>query len=295
MSANSEDSVLVYDVGGSHISSAVCFAGDYRLGPVVRGRYGACETAEAFVDLLQQLGVEAAAGTAGIQGAGLAMPGPFDYAAGISQMRHKLPYLYGVDLRGALAARFDWQPQQVRFLNDAAAYLLGEVGAGAARGVARAVGVTLGTGIGSAFAIDGSIVTSGPGVPPGGEVWNLPYGGGIVEDALSGRAIQNNYQTNTGKQVEVAESAALAPTDAAAAEAFAEFGRHLGIALRMLTAEFAPEAVVIGGGISRSAQLFLPAAEYELEGMKVELRVSSLRDKAALVGAGVAWFASKDN
>ena len=36
-------------------------------------------------------------------GASLAMPGPFDYAAGVSWMQHKLPYLYGFDLRGALA------------------------------------------------------------------------------------------------------------------------------------------------------------------------------------------------
>ena len=257
----------------------------------MRGHYGECETAEAFLDLLHSLGEQASQGSAGILGAGLAMPGPFDYAAGVSQMRHKLTYLYGVDLRGALAARFGWQPRQVRFLNDAAAYLLGEIGAGAARGVPRAVGITLGTGIGSAFAANGSIVTSGPGVPPGGEVWNLPYGYGIVEDSLSGRAIQQTYKSRTGRQVEVADIAAAAPEDADAAAAFAEFGRHLGIALRGLAGEFAPEVVVIGGGISRSAHLFLPAAERELQGMKLELRVSSLRDKAALVGAGVAWFA----
>jgi glucokinase len=67
----------------------------------------------------------------------------------------------------SLAERFGWQPGQVRFLLDSAAFLLGEIGAGEARGVERAVGITLGTGIGSAFAVDGQIVTEGPGVPPG--------------------------------------------------------------------------------------------------------------------------------
>lgn len=292
VSANSEDSVLVYDVGGSHVSAAVCFAGGYRLGPVASGHHADRQSADAFVDLLYSLGVQASTGITGALGAGLAMPGPFDYAAGISWMRHKLPYLYGVDLRGALAQRFGWQPSQVRFINDAAAFLLGEVGAGVARGVPRAVGITLGTGIGSAFAAEGRIVTSGAGVPPGGEIWNLPYEGGIVEDALSSRAIQHSYLARTGQQREVAAIAAAASSDPVAAEVFTGFGRHLGIALRMLASEFAPNVVVLGGGISRASHLFLPAAQRELQGLNMELRISTLLDKAALVGAGVAWFTS---
>ena len=67
------------------------------------------------------LAAQASAGLCDIPGAELAMPGPFDYAAGVSWMRHKLPYLYGVNLREALAPRFGWQAGQVRFLNDAAA------------------------------------------------------------------------------------------------------------------------------------------------------------------------------
>ena len=69
-------------------------------------------------------------------------------------MQHKLQYLYGFDLRGALAGHFGWPPTSVRFLNDAAAYLVGEIAAGAARGVSRVVGITLGTGVGSALVRD---------------------------------------------------------------------------------------------------------------------------------------------
>jgi glucokinase len=234
--------------------------------------------------------MKAADGLDGVSGAELAFPGPFDYAAGISRMKHKLPYLYGVDLRGKLAERFGWRPNQVRFLLDSAAFLLGEIGAGEARGIERAVGITLGTGVGSAFAVDGRVVTEGRGVPPGGEIWNLPYEGGIVEDAVSTRAIQGSYEKKTGKLLQVAEIAAVTASDANASEAFAEFGRHLGLAMRMLFSEFAPDVVVIGGGIARSPQLFLPIAAKELEGLKIQLRVSKLLDHAALAGAGVEWF-----
>lgn len=295
MTAPLGESVLVYDVGGSHVSATLCSVGDYRLGPVVIGDYADCHSADAFVDLLHSLGVQASAGATASLGAELAMPGPFDYARGISHMRHKLPYLFGVDMRQALAKRFGWLPCQVRFVNDAAAYLLGEIGAGAVHGVQRAVGITLGTGIGSAFAVDGHVLTSGPGVPPGGEIWNLPYESGIVEDFLSTRAIQNGYRQRTGQQREVSAIAAAAASDPAAAEVFAEFGRHLGLALRIITAEFAPSVVVLGGGISRSSHLFLPAAERELQGLNLKLRTSALLDRAALVGAGVAWRSNSNH
>jgi len=283
-------SVLVYDVGGSHVSASVCRQDGYRLGPVARGLHPTEPSSEAFVNVLHSLGTQASANFDSVSGAELAMPGPFNYATGISQMTHKMPYLFGVDLRAALAQCFAWQPCKVRFLNDAAAYLLGEVGAGAARNVQRAVCITLGTGVGSGFAVDGHVVTDGLGVPPGGEIWNLPYEGGILEDAISTRAIQGNYQRRTGKLCKVSELAASAKLDPIAAEVFAEFGRHLGQALKCVVSVFAPEVVVLGGGISRSAHLFLPQAQQELNGLPLELRISTLMDQAPLVGAGVAWF-----
>jgi glucokinase len=178
----------------------------------------------------------------------------------------------------------------VRFLHDAGAFLLGEIGAGAAHGVPRAVGITLGTGIGSAFAVDGRLVTEGSGVPPGGEIWNLSYEGGIVEDFLSTRAIQANFQKRTGKLSDVAEIAVNAVYDPDAAEVFRDFGRHLGLALRMTLSEFGPQAVVLGGGISRSAHLFVSVAESYLESLNLRLVSSALKDNAPLVGAAVAWF-----
>ncbi|MGB6973132.1 MAG: ROK family protein [Terracidiphilus sp.] len=285
--------VLVYDVGGSHVSAAVCHADGYRLGAVASAPHPAEATSEAFVGLLHALGSQANSDGQPLLGAGLAMPGPFDYAAGISAMRHKLPYLFGVDLRAALSARFGWQPAQVRFLNDAAAYLLGEVGAGAARDFSRAVAITLGTGIGCAFGVDGRVATEGKGVPPGGEIWNMPYEGKTVEDYLSTRALQKSFRERTGKQSEVAAiAAAAAAGDAVAGEVFAEFGRTLGRALRLLLSEFAPQVVVLGGGIARSSQLFITAAMLELDGLNMNLRITELGDRAPLAGAGLDWFAS---
>ena len=284
-----ESSVLVYDVGGGHVSAAVCSLDSYQLGRVITAPHPIDLTSDAFLNLLHSVGVQAMRGFNQILGASLGFPGPFDYSAGISQMTHKMPYLFGVNLRQALAQRFEWNPVQVLFLNDAAAYLLGELGSGSARGMNRAIAITLGTGIGSAFSVDGQVTVEGPGVPPGGEIWNLPYEDGIIEDALSTRAIQRAYALRTRQKSEVIDIAAAVVNDPTAAEVFREFGHHLGRALRQTLILFSPDVVVFGGGISCAADLFLAAAEYELRDLNLSLRVSALQDRAPLVGAGFAW------
>lgn len=293
VSAEVEPCVVVYDVGGSHISAAVCFKEGFRLGTVARANLPEEQSSQAFVEVLYSLGTKASEEVVGAEGAELAMPGPFDYAKGISWMKHKLPYLYGVNVSEALAARFGWKASQVRFLNDAAAYLLGEVGAGAARGVQRVVCFTLGTGVGSGFAVDGKVVTEGKGVPPGGEIWNVPYEGGIVEDQISTRALQRAYFERAGQEREVASIAHYATGgEQVSIDVFKAFGRNLGVALKNLLKDFAPDVVVLGGGISRSSYLFLAETQKELEGTNIEVRIAELGDNAPLAGAGVAWFGS---
>ena len=287
--SGSKNRVLVYDVGGSHISAAVFEDGTCHLSGVASAGYPSEQSTATFLNVLHSLAANAMSGVDGVSGASFAMPGPFDYDAGVSWMEHKLAYLYGFDLRRAMAEHFGWQPAQVRFMNDAAAFLAGEVANGAARGVGRVVGITLGTGVGSAFAIDGHVIREGEGVPKGGEIWNVPYQGGIVEDQISTRAIQRSFLERTGKQEEVVAIASSAQNDAVAKEVFSTFGRTLGVALRSVLNVFAPQAIVLGGGIARSAQLFLPAAQAEI-GDFAELRISALADDAPLVGAGAAWF-----
>jgi glucokinase len=284
--------VLTFDVGGSHISAALCSGHDLSLGPVAGAHYGDITTSDGFVGLLYDLAAKAAEGDPSGIGTTLAVPGPFDFEAGVSLMRHKLVYLYGIDLRHALAARLGSEPSQIRFLNDADAYLLGEVGAGAAKGFGRAVGLTLGTGIGSAFAVDGRLVTTGAGVPKDGEIWNVPYENGIVEDFVSTRAIAGNYGRRSGKTISVAEIADAANHDSDAQEAFAEFGHHLGQVIGSLLADFRADVVVLGGGISRSADLFLPMTRAEISNRALQIRVSELLDRAPLVGCAVATFAA---
>jgi glucokinase len=290
--SGTQNRVLAYDVGGSHISAAVFDRANHQLSGLVTAGYPSEQSTATFLDVLQSLAEKATQGQDGVAGTCLAFPGPFDYQAGVSWIQHKLAYLYGFDLRAALASRLGLPPSAIRFLNDAAAYLVGEMAAGAASGVHRVVGITLGTGVGSGFGVDGHVIREGPGVPPGGEIWNVPYQEGILEDQISTRAIQKTYRERTGQEREVAAIAGDAARDSLAAQVFADFGRTLGVALRSVLGEFGPNVIVLGGGISRSAHLFLPAAQSEI-GTFAELRVSALGDRAPLVGAGAAWFENR--
>jgi glucokinase len=289
LKVKSADRLLAYDIGGSHISAGLCLLEPLSVGRTAIAPLADTITSHAFLSLLQDLGQQLMCCEEETAGASLAFPGPFDYEAGISHMCHKLKALNGVDLRTAFACRLGWAPEQIRFLNDANAAMLGEIGAGAARGASRAVGIVLGTGIGSAFVQDGDLITDGEGIPPGGEIWNLPFMDGIVEDQLSARAIQGEYEARTGEHLSVEAISLRAATDPDAQAVFKILGQHLGAAIGQILAPFCPDVVVLGGGISRSSHLFMPAAQSQLNGLGIRLVPSVLLQEAPLLGAAMYW------
>ncbi len=291
------DSALVFDVGGSHISAALCLLPQLELLRVVRTSLPSVPSAQAFLDALIECGEQTKCSLYAPCGAAIGIAGPFDYANGISRMQHKLQYLYGFDLKPAVAERFGWSPDRVLFLKDADAFLLGEIGSGDASRAKKVIGITLGTGIGSAFAENGLILTTGLGVPANGEIWDLVYEHSTVEDLISTRRLQISYARHKGDgsngdvvAPDVTTIAARAAFDERAIEVFVEFGRTLGQVIRRVAASYAPQVIVLGGGISRSSHLFLPSAVSELRGSGMTLQVSAQIDQSPLRGAAVHWL-----
>jgi len=292
--SNSKLNILLYDVGGTHAAAALAQDASLRFDRRFSSALDSSGNAGHILDTLEKLGKTALAendlALQDLSGISLGTPGPFDYDLGISQMRHKFAALYGINLRAELGLRFKVAPAAVTFVNDACAYLLGEIHRGAGAKVQRAIGITLGTGLGSAFAVNGEIATSGAGLPNGGSLWDFPWEGGIVEDSISARAIQNLHRTRTGESLEVQEIALRARNGGPALQTMHQFGRTLGRVLAQTCSAFRPQVVVFGGAISRSADLFLPAARAEMGSGNTRLAMSDLFDDAALVGAGVRWL-----
>ena len=200
----------------------------------------------------------------------VAMPGPFDYRRGIGLFEGvgKFEALYGVDVKKELLGGLPGPPGSVTFVNDAEAFMWGEHLYGAAVGYARCVGITLGTGVGSAFFAEGAVCRSGTGVPPEGRVDLLEVDGRPLEDIVSTRALQREYYARTGKSVQgAAELGRLARSgdDVATAVLFGAFER-LGAELRPWLENFGAEALVVGGAMARSWDLVGPALSAGLQG-----------------------------
>ena len=221
--------------------------------------------------------------------AGVATAGPFDYERGVAKFRGvaKLESLYGVDLRDRLSRDLGLEPpERVRFLNDAHAFVLGEWWTGAAKGHARAMGVTLGTGLGSGFLADGQIVTSGSGIPPDARLDLVPFRGSAVEDVISGRGIVAAF----GAKGDVAEIARRARSgEPSAIGAFRGFGSALGEFLGPWIVRFAPTCLVFGGSITRAWDLFADAFQRSCpEASALRFRGPAARlDEAPLLGAAL--------
>jgi glucokinase len=290
LSEDRKHPLLVFDVGGSHIGGSLFHPDGMTVGEVHTLPVQETGSVEQFFAAFESLATTLLPPSDPRSGVAIAIPNPFDYEHGVSYMQHKYRQLYARNLRQGLGERLGCDPSQVHFLNDAAAFLTGELCQGAAIGIGRAIGIALGTGVGSAFAVDGKIVVSGRGVPAGGEIWNLPYRNSTVESLISTRSIRRRYEELTGRRAEVRDIADLGMEDPKARQIFEDFGKELGSVLLDICHEFAPQRIILGGGISRAAQLFLPAAEKELADPAIQLRVSDLFERAPLIGAGVSWM-----
>lgn len=213
------------------------------------------------------------------------MPGPFDYSNGISFLQHKLSAWFGVNVREHLANRFEIEEKEIVFLNDADAFLVGELQEPLP---SRAIGITLGTGIGAAFAIDGESVPAPEILPNRHDLYSLPWKGETVEDFISSRGIIRLHQKRGGRYRSVKEIAANSKVDPVAAETMFAFGKELGLVIETYLLPFAPNTIILGGSISRSSETFLPAiASGVLANL---LKVSKHFEKAALLGSIAHWF-----
>jgi glucokinase len=203
--------------------------------------------------------------------------------------------------------------------HDANAAALAERHYGAAAGAATVVFIAIGTGIGSALLLDGVIYRGAFGVAP--ELGHLPVvpdgrpcpcgKNGCWERYCSGTALATTavellarngtrspvlrrlVRTDAGRVTGQRVAAAAREGDPVAEAALEEMARWLGAGLAIVADVFDPELVVIGGGVSESAPLFLDEAREHYARMVTgagrrplaRIRTAQLGDAAAVVGA----------
>jgi glucokinase len=199
---------------------------------------------------------------------GVGTAGVIDPAAGsVVAATDALPGWAGVPLARELTALLGLP---VRVDNDVNAFALGEAAGGAARGRAHVLAVTVGTGIGGAFLLEGRLWRGAH--HNAGELGHLPVPGlgdrpcacgaaGHLESVAAGPAMADRYRRLAGDAVSFAEVARRAQAgDGTAVEVVEEGGAVLGQLLAGLVNAIDPESVVVGGGVPAPAGRYWAAA-----------------------------------
>lgn len=204
---------------------------------------------------------------------GVALPGFLDAKRGRVVYLSNVPALSGVPLRRMLAARLACP---VTLDADTNAGAVGEAVLGAARKTERVLYLTMGTGLGAALAVRGEPVRVSHHTV--GQVAHVPLAPsgprcrcgerGCAEALLSAKGILRlaaSQGLDVASALELRDlalgrAAGSRSLRRAALSVWEETGRRLGSLCVALGALFSPDAIVIGGGISGAAPLFLSEA-----------------------------------
>ncbi|MDY2699216.1 MAG: ROK family glucokinase [Lachnospiraceae bacterium] len=241
-----------------------------------------------------------------IAGAGVGAPGPIDGEGVV----HKAVNLgWGtLSIKNTLE---DLIHLPVMAGNDANVAALGEMWKGGGQGSRNLILVTLGTGVGGGIIIDGKILTGSTGA--GGEIGHIHVQDGETETCGCGnRGCLEQYSSATGitrlankrlaesdkqsvlRQGEVSAKTvfdAVKEKDELALEVAEEFGKYLGNALAVIATVVNPEAIVIGGGVSKAGEILLDYIKpyYEknvFQGSRdVKFALATLGNDAGIYGA----------
>lgn len=241
-----------------------------------------------------------------VAGIGIGIPGPINEAGvvphtanlgwGYKEVSRELTELTGLLCKGG---------------NDANVAALGEMWKGGAAGYENVVMVTLGTGVGGGIIIGGKILTGSNGA--GGEIGHLHvdddipgYCGcgnqGCLEQVASAtgivnlahRALKGSDRPSMLREGEVTAKTvfdAVKAEDALAMDIAEQFGKYLGTALANIAAVTDPQAIVIGGGVSKAGPVLLNYVEkyyqkYCFQSCKnVKFALATLGNDAGIYGS----------
>lgn len=262
----------------------------------------------AVADELHEL---AAAASLDVMGVGIGVAGFVDAEGGTVTFSPNLTY-EDPAIAAAVKARLGLD---VVVDNDANVAAWGEYRFGSAKGTRHLAMLTIGTGVGSGFVVDGRLLRGSTGaaaefghtvVESNGPRCNCGLRG-CLEQLASGQAIERmareaveedpssailSFAGTPGAITAKHVTQAARNYDATATDVLRRAGGSLGIGLSNLVNVFDPQVIVLGGGVIAAGEPFLGPARDTLNQMlsaqarrAVRLDVTSLGSDAGIVGA----------
>jgi predicted NBD/HSP70 family sugar kinase len=274
------------DIGGTNMK-AILFDGekilsDYSLGTPKDNLEHLLVMLQALIEPLltkaQELKIK-------VEGVGLGVAGWLNQEGEIL-MSPNLPLLNKTKIGELLAERIKIP---VVIENDANCFVLAEALQGAGKKYESVYGITVGTGIGGGWCLEGKIFKtkwSGSGEP-----------GHVVVNYAEGLRLEEAYQKLTqNNPAQLAEEAYRG--DVLAGKAFEEFGFLLGTSLANLVNLIAPEVIILGGGVIEASDLFFNSARKSMKEFiiseeakkNIKLVKSKLGNNAGAIGAALLPF-----
>jgi len=181
-----------------------------------------------------------------VHGIGIGVPSLVDVEKGIVYDVQNIPSWKEVHLKEIIENRFH---KPVFITNDANCFIVGEKYFGKGKPYSHIVGLTLGTGMGAGIIINNHLYT---GVNCGaGEFGSIPYLSHTYEYYCSGQFFINEYHL---QGIEVYER--VMQGDETALKIYREFGKHVGNAIIAVLFAVDPEAIFLGGTISKAYPYF---------------------------------------
>ena len=220
----------------------------------------------AVTGQLAEVAVAAIAAWGPVASIGIGVPGLYDPADGTTRFLPNVPGPWaGQPVAGPVA---EATGVPVALINDARAFALAELRLGAGRGVLAMVALTLGTGVGGAFAINGQVHLGHDGtagelghqtIDPDGP-WCTCGNRGCVEAYARADQIVAACGTSTPE-----EAVRAAPAGAPRGRGGVTAGcRDLGIGIANMVTVISPDRVVIGGGVAAAGELLFAPIRAEI-------------------------------
>ncbi|NMB21611.1 MAG: ROK family transcriptional regulator [Firmicutes bacterium] len=289
--------VIGVDLGGTNMAGAVTnLLGKviYSLKQPTCASDGPEAVFQSLLRFIRRLAAESQIDQGRIKGVGIGIPGVVVKGREVQWA----PSLKWKDypLVDTLSAHIDFP---IFLENDVNLQALGEYWYGLGQGVDVLVCLAIGTGLGAGIVINGQVFFGSH--QAAGEVGNLvldtsqlgqPYPGfGFLESWASGSAIGQRYMEFSGSSelVDAETVFKLArQDDPIALKVVKGFSEHLAMAIVSISTVLDPELIILGGGVAKEADLFLPKLE-ELALPVLQTRprlvASELGDIAGVMGA----------
>lgn len=215
-----------------------------------------------------------------VDGIGIGVPSIVDPEKGIVYNVANISSWKEIHLKEILENEFK---VAVAINNDSNCFTLGESLYGEGKSYTNMVGVTIGTGIGAGVVIDRRLY--GGQYMGAGEIGSFPYLDSGFEHYCSSFLFKR-YGTTGAVVAEKAQQG-----EQAALEIWKEFGRHLGNLIKAILFAYAPQAIVLGGGIVSAFPFFKNAMEQTMQSFPYKIIsdnvsvVASHQKDSSLLGA----------